>query len=110
MIKGAINNFIQSVNDVTASRALTTTYTNNSGRTLYVIVTMQHSITVANGSAFVTGVVVGISAVISGILQGAAGHQTYQECVFFVPPGATYRVNTQVVNGTNTMTSWIEAY
>lgn len=109
MIKGQTNNFIQVVNNVTASRAFTTTYTNTTGRTLYVLVTVYLQITLAGGTAFVQALVNAISY-LSGLANAANGHNEYRICSFFVPPGATYRLNKTEANGTCTIQTWIEAY
>lgn len=78
-------------------RALGTTYANNSGKPIMVLVTAHASVTGNNTiSAYVNSVIVVGSGVYSG--DGSVS--------FVVPPGATYSV--AVTLGTMTLTNWYE--
>lgn len=83
----------QTVQDLTASRVLGTTYTNNTGRPIWVSV----AVTLTAGSTM-TGTLNGIIAC-RGFAQDSAS-QAWSG--FIVPNGATYSVTG------STITSWVE--
>lgn len=84
----------QSWNDVTASRALSTTYTNSTGRPIFVSVSGSVN-SAAEMSVLVNGVQVGKQTSPGGSVM----------CITaIVPPGATYRVQI----GSGSLQTWFE--
>jgi len=90
----------QTWKNVTASRELNTTYTNNTGRPIQLSVQ----------AGPVTGANTGLSVTMGGavVYAGYAGvASTYVGCAnVIVPPGSSYRVT--VVNGSGALTNWSE--
>lgn len=84
----------QTWQDVTASRALGTTYTNTSGRPIEVFINLDDN-----------GATVGVSITIGGISWTTAdpGSQAFMTPSFVVPPGNTYSVT-----GGSTLRKWLE--
>jgi hypothetical protein len=76
----------QTWQDVTASRALGTTYYNTTGRPITVVVTLAST----NTSPFANLTVGGVIAVALG--TGASG--IYLTGTAIIPPGASYTINT----------------
>src|SRR4030067_298173 len=101
--------------NITASRALNTTYTNPSpDRSLLVMATVRCAITVAAGNAYVQGKVdtsTPPTTVASGIVGIHAGvlneDNTFQIC-FVVSQGMNYRIDSAVTNGTVILGTWFE--
>ncbi len=87
----------QSWQDVHASRALGTTYTNNTGRPIQAIV----SATSTAASALMTATIGGVS--IQGPAQGTSGINASMS--FVVPNNVTYSVSMQA---TATLSAWAE--
>ncbi len=87
----------QSWQDVTASRALGTTYTNNTGRPIQVIVSANSS----TPSALMTATLGGVS--IEGPAQGTSGINASMS--FVIPNGVTYSVS---MVGSTTLAAWAE--
>lgn len=85
----------QTWQDVTGSRALTTTYTNSTGRPIEVSVT----VTIATSQS-VTATVAGV-AILTDTASAAEG-RSFQ---FIVPNGATYQVTA---TGGSTLSKWAE--
>lgn len=84
----------QSWQDVNASRALNTTYTNSTGRTISVSLTVGVTIQNSVFAIVVNGVTIGYTGVYSNAVYAS----------FVVPPGGTY-----TINGSNiTKSSWSE--
>jgi hypothetical protein len=80
------------------TRSLSTSYTNTTGRTIAVAVSMQ----AASSGAFTYTVVVGASFQVAG---GNSTSNVYQPNTFIVPAGATY----QITNSSNALlTGWME--
>lgn len=98
----------------TASRALNTTYTNSSARSLMVTVTARCAITVAAGNAYLQGVSDGaappttIASGVVGVQSGLLGEDNSVQVSFVVAPGMNYRVNSSATNGTVTLGEWFE--
>ena len=101
--------------NITASRALNTTYTNPSpDRSLLVMATVRCAITVAAGNAYVQGkadtstppttVASGIVGIQAGLLNE---DNTFQIC-FVVSQGMNYRIDSAVTNGTVILGTWFE--
>lgn len=101
--------------DVTASRAVNTTYTNSSStNSILVMTTWRCAITLAGGNAYVqaksdsssppTTVVSGIIGIQAGLLNEDNSFQA----VFVVEPSKNYRVDSSATNGTVTLGKWIE--
>src|SRR4030067_495378 len=101
--------------NITASRALNTTYINPSpDRSLLVMATVRCAITVAAGNAYVQGKVdtsTPPTTVASGIVGIQAGllneDNTFQIC-FVVSQGMNYRIDSAVTNGTVILGTWFE--
>lgn len=94
----------QTWQSVTASRALSTDYTNSTGRPIMVVVTSTRSSAAASGS---------ITAVVGGVTVGSvytfetnsSVYQPFQNSLtFVVPAGATYRVN----GSSTVLNTWVE--
>ena len=85
--------------DVTASRAITTTYTNSTGKVMFVSANGVSNATSGNFYFTVGGKVVG-----SGVPQTASNIQLYASAL--VPIGATYQLNGSI----SSLTAWIEEY
>ena len=101
--------------DVTASRALNTTYTNSdSVRTLHVTATVRCAISVAAGQAFVQGKAdtstppTTEASGIVGIQAGLLSEDNSHEVNFYVLPGNKYRIDSTAVTGTVTLGKWFE--
>jgi hypothetical protein len=100
--------------NATASRALNTTYTNATSRTLLVAATVRCVVTVAAGSATVQGksdaaappttAVSGLVGIQAGLLNEDNTHQV----TFAVAPGKNYRLDSALTDGTATLGSWFE--
>lgn len=103
---------IITVTNVTASRAIDgTLYTNTTGRTLIIIVTVECVSTVNNDAATVLLVVNEITHSVIGLDKGIAGLHIQCAGTIMVPPGQTYRANTSASGGGSvTLTRWIESY
>ena len=102
-----------SINDVKASRAFGVTYTNTTGKTMFVFVGLAHTVMSALGNAFVNGLVGGVNRGFSKLYTADAQLLiTATTMTLVVPPGSTYRLNSTVaeVGSTNTITEWTEAY
>ena len=74
----------QTWQDLDSSRAVSTTYTNSTGRTIVISVTV--SATNVNNDYFIDGIAVGWSAVVSGVTSFR------DTCSLIVPHGSTYKV------------------
>lgn len=89
----------QTWQDVTASRALSTTYTNSTGNPIQVIISSYHN-----------GINARITVIVDGTTIASYGDdgtlkQLYQSCSFIVKNGATYSI---VASGTATIHKWAE--
>ena len=87
--------------DVTASRALGTTYTNSTGNAIFVSVYA----TTGTGAGTIKYTINSVDIGVQGISAGASCTMR-NTLTFIVPNGATYSVTG--VAGTNTLTSWFE--
>lgn len=111
-------NFPRKRVDLTASRALNTTYTNSDPtRTLHVEATVRCAITLAGGNAYVQGkaeVTAGVPAAVAsgivGIEAGLLNEDNSPQVSFYVMPGEKYRIDSSVANGTTTLGKWFETY
>lgn len=112
------SNYTRRWTNITASRALNTTYTNSDPtRTLQIKVGVRCQITLATGIAYAQSKSdtatppVTISSPIVGIQAGLAGEDNNFEIVSDVEPSKKYRVDsTTDANGTVTLDSWFEMY
>jgi hypothetical protein len=89
----------QTWQSVIGSRALATTYTNTTGKAIFVSASAFHSST-ASGS---------IQFTVNGILTAAnssSAVNTISSCCFIVPPGGTYSVTWSVAGAT--LSAWNE--
>jgi len=87
----------QTWQDVTASRALSTVYTNSTGKPIQVL------------AQITVGTAGDVSLVIDSVLKkvvGTSGTQSTAAVSFIVPPNKTYELRT--VAGTPTLTTWVE--
>jgi len=105
------------ISDVTASRALSTTYQNATGRPLLVIVTVRlERGAVASARACAHGLVQNVSPpTVHVCCPSLAEASNYYEiimsaCVLAVPPGYYYQVQSDVAGAGSTviLSSWIE--
>lgn len=87
----------QTWQDVVAGRALSTTYTNTTGRPIVVAV----GVTVGNTSTFTNLVVNGVNAART---QGPGGGSYMYDLIAIVPVGAQYSVS----GGSPALNSWRE--
>ena len=106
--------FQKYASDVTASRALDTTYTNADSRTMTVRATVKCIVTVAGGNAYVQGKsdaadppTTAASGIV-GIEAGLLSENNSFEIVFGVAPGMNYQIESSVTNGTATLGTWSE--
>jgi len=109
MIKNDTRAWIVRVQNVTASRNLDVEYTNQTGRTLFVQVSLRCQ-TLLNTDVALAAIIV------SGISVHVFGHQLFvaditQSVSFVVPPGAKYKiVNGATGTGSLTKIGWTEAF
>lgn len=100
--------------DVTASRALNTTYTNSSTSRLFVHATVRCAITVAGGNAYVQAKSdtstppTTVASGVVGIESGLVDEDNSLQVVFLVNPGAKYRLDSSTTDGTATLGNWFE--
>lgn len=98
--------------NVTASRALNTTYT--AAAHLMVTATVRCAITLAAGNAYVQGKSDGatppvtIASGIVGIETGLLGEDNTFQISFVVTSGQTYRLDSAATNGTVVLGAWFE--
>ena len=99
------------MNDVTATRAFGTDYTNNTGRPLLVIVAVS-CIRISGAAlyAYITGFVNGVNVAWGGLMSQTDNPDSgYDTIVLMVPPGIVYRVNEYEAAGcTVDLARWIE--
>lgn len=88
----------QAWQDVAANRASGVTYTNSTGRPIFVVVTGRNG--AARGLAYVDSVIVG------GINQTSDGN-VVGNISFMVPDGSTYSISSNIILN-RTDTSWSE--
>lgn len=101
--------------DVSASRALNTTYTNTGNRSKLVMATVRCVVTVAAGNAYVgaksdsnTPPLTAASGIV-GIQSGLLNEDNTYQVIFVVAPGMYYQLNDFATNGTVNLGSWFEA-
>jgi hypothetical protein len=106
------------VSTVTATRALNTAYTNSTGMTMHVAVTVLCHIAsggVGNESAYVQNYVSGTTRGYSGLLNILIPNEQILEGLFMlsfpVPNGSSYRVDSTVVGAgcSVTLYTWTES-
>lgn len=101
------------VDIVTLSRAFNVDYVNNTGKTMFVMVTVIHHVEALNDYATVGADVDTWNVATSSLSAGAAGINldTVASLVFAVMPGSTYKL-VQSVGGTgvNALDRWVESY
>ena len=88
----------QTWQDVTASRAIGTTYTNSTGKPIYIAVAGTGSAINVRANIATGGVTI--------VGNGAAGSGFYVNNAAIIPAGSTYSVSTPT--GTLTLQSWTE--
>ena len=102
------------INNVTASRALATTYASGGTSSLLCMVTVRCAITLVNGSAWVQAKAdtssppTTVASGIVGIQNGLLNEDNSYICVFAVGTSLNYRVDTTNANGTTTLGNWFE--
>jgi hypothetical protein len=87
----------QTWQDLTASRAAATDYTNNTGKPIQVLITFGNGSTAGSADVIVGGVTIA--------QPNAVGNGPRQGCSFIVPDGVVYRAN---VTGGVTLQKWSE--
>lgn len=102
--------YVMSVVDVTTSRAFSVNYTNSTGKTLFLTISLLSSVTVAGGQAIalLTGNGITNSTVVG--LNAAPVMSAYVELTSIIKSGKAYRLEAFETNGTIAITKWIEAY
>jgi len=106
---------ISTINDVTASRSITGTYINNTGKTLYVIIATKHQANANTSSTasfrrFVDDVIVEKTKTgFSGFLN-QINLQLFVTTFYVVPPGSTHLGDAQIQDGLIELLRWTEIY
>lgn len=90
----------QTWQNVTASRALATTYTNSTGKQIQVAVSVVHNAS-GGASAFLVD-----GNTIAGFANNMTGTNFVSPYIIIIPDGATYRVNQ--TSGTAAISTWWE--
>jgi hypothetical protein len=97
--------------NVTSSRALGTTYTNNTGRPIFVLVALNGnsgSTTDYSASTIVNGVGI-MTSYSSGAYNNPHGGNAGMTISFIVPTNATYMIVTSQIWGVNgSIVTWFE--
>ena len=97
------------VSNVTASRAYATTYTNNKGRPIMVILSLIHDVTAQNSFCLAQGNTGGAGMNWSGWYNTpAVGIRMYGTIVLLVDVGKTYEITQNAAGGINTIIRWLE--
>jgi hypothetical protein len=110
-VQSLIPTLFSSVNDVTGSRALGTTYTNSTGKPMMVGVSLYIDAS-PNGQRGQYGAyayVNGAQVTSCGYYGYSAGGNIPNGLSFMVPPGATYQVNNASSYGSSVQ-AWTETY
>jgi hypothetical protein len=100
--------------DVTASRALNTTYTAPATRSIMVLATVRCAISLAGGNATAQGKSDGstppttVASGIVGIEAGLLGEDNSYQLSFVVAAGQKYRIDSAATNGTVVLGKWFE--
>lgn len=94
--------------NVTASRAFVTTYTNNTGRPILVLLCVIHEVTVQNSYLLVQSQDGGAGSWSGWFNTPAVGIRMYGMLTFMVDAGDTYSVTQNSAGGTNTIIRWTE--
>lgn len=96
-------------NNVTASRAMATVYTNNTNRPIQVVITMTHEVTAVNQPLLAQLSIGGLGMAWGGWYNTpAAGPELYSCIVGNVAPGETYELTETATGGNNNILRWIE--
>lgn len=108
MISNQSMPFVSVINDVTSTKSIDFDYTNNTGKTLMVVVSGAFQ-TVAGGDvARFDGKVNSAEVARAGIYTVGI---SYIPLVMFVPIGSTYRISKYTAGtGTAVVRRWIEAF
>lgn len=93
----------QTWQNMTASRALATTYTNSTGVPIAVEVTLMST---TSGQLSITPTVDGVSLGQTIYPAGASGFAFSR--AFIVPPGSTYSIGTASSSATPSLSRWVE--
>lgn len=105
--------WIATVQNKTASRAFGVTYTNTTGRTLFVVVTIEHNVFSLLDASSVIAFVGSIGSIAVSQLQAlnaTTALNSYDVMVFVVPPGKTYELQSQPEGGATTnIIYWTES-
>lgn len=109
MISNVTRAWVVSVSDVTASRSLNTNYTNQTGRTKFVTVSMRCTATLITDQAYSRAKLNGVSICFAGTFA-LASSDVIHTMTFEVPPQSVYRVEDIKSGGGNVIiTTWSEA-
>ena len=99
---------VMTITDVTASRAFNLWYFNTTGKTLFVLISVQHTSAAAGDSAKVNASV--DITIPSGIENGPARSE-HSSVTLIVAPNLRYTCDSIVTGAsTNVLNRWIEAY
>ena len=110
MIKNSERPYLVKVIDYSTVKNLNVNYTNETGRTLVVLVSCIFETLVNTDFATVRGYVDGVSVAHGGIPAPTVSKLMLQVSVF-VPPGSVYRFESyDGGSGHSYRTRWIEAY
>jgi hypothetical protein len=114
MISDSLSNVPISHVDIhtTATRNFGVDYTNNTGRTIFLGITILHQIPTVSDNAYAAVVINGTVISRSGYEIGNSPGETMTTSqMAAVKPGQTYRCNSFVGGtGTNTLVAWIESW
>jgi len=110
------SSFAGSFSNVTASRALNTTYSGNANKALLILATVRCAITLALGVATMQAKQdtstppTTIASGIVGIQAGLLNEDNSFQLMFAVPKGTNqkYRIDSVGTNGTVTLGNWFE--
>jgi hypothetical protein len=101
------------VDDVTASRALNTVYTNTTGRTMFVTVSTGHSLINSGERSKAYGESPAVTKVqsIVGVFGTVINNIFYFETTLMVKPGDTYKIRSDLTGAAQlTIIAWTEAW
>ena len=111
-------NIISTVDRV-ATRAFDTVYTNNSGRTMFVLMSGYFTVTVAANQILLRamhsftpggGLESMAWAGMDNTIAALIGARFFWQLTMIVPPGCTYELYHETFGGTSTLINWLESY
>ncbi len=99
------------IDDLTASRQLVANYTNTTGKTMYVNVTVLLNTPLNTDIATLTANINGVTMAATGLYTGVAGHYHYSSLTLTVRPGDVYKFQSNIFGtGSVVLWKWMESY